>query len=136
VWGAGAKPKARPQSSSAIAPARVLQAEEQVRPMGDDRADRYLIGLFAGFQTLVDRPELRRPFLEIRPHLRALDGKHAAFYRVTPDGELLNVRVLHAAILQRCISRATMRMRTTLGRQYKRKTWTTGFTVPIEVRVA
>jgi plasmid stabilization system protein ParE len=26
-------------------------------------------------------------------------GKHAVFYRVTPDGELLIVRVLHAAML-------------------------------------
>ena len=66
---------------------------------GDDQAERYLIGLFAGFQTLVDRPELRRPFLEIPPYLRALVGKHAVFYRVTPDGELLIVRVLHAAML-------------------------------------
>ena len=34
---------------------------------GDDQAERYLIGLFAGFQTLIDRPDLRRPFLEILP---------------------------------------------------------------------
>jgi hypothetical protein len=34
--------------------------------MGDDQAERYLIGLFAGFQTIVDRPELRRPFREHR----------------------------------------------------------------------
>jgi plasmid stabilization system protein ParE len=66
---------------------------------GDDQAERYLIGLFAGFQTLVERPELRRPVLQIPPYLRALVGKHAVFYRVTPDGELLIVRVLHAAML-------------------------------------
>jgi len=66
---------------------------------GDDQAERYLIGLFAGFQTLVDRPELRRPFVAIPPYLRALVGKHAVFYRVTADGELLIVRVLHAAML-------------------------------------
>jgi plasmid stabilization system protein ParE len=51
---------------------------------GDDQAERYLIRLVAGFQALVDRAELRRPFLEIPPYLRALFGKHAAFYRVTP----------------------------------------------------
>jgi toxin ParE1/3/4 len=66
---------------------------------GDAQAERYLIGLFAGFQTLVDRPDLRRPFREIPPYLRALIGKHAAFYRVIPDGEVLIVRVLHAAML-------------------------------------
>jgi plasmid stabilization system protein ParE len=27
---------------------------------GDDQAERYLVGLFAGFQTLVDRPERLR----------------------------------------------------------------------------
>ena len=54
---------------------------------GDAQAERYLIGRFAGFQTLVDRPDLRRPFREIPPYLRALIGKHAAFYRVIPDGE-------------------------------------------------
>jgi toxin ParE1/3/4 len=66
---------------------------------GDDQAERYLIGLFAGFQTIVDRPELRRPFRGIPPYLRALVGKHAVFYRTTPDGEVLIVRVLHAAML-------------------------------------
>jgi plasmid stabilization system protein ParE len=35
----------------------------------------------------------------IPPYLRALVGKHAVFYRVTADGELLIVRVLHAAML-------------------------------------
>ena len=67
--------------------------------MGGRSGERYLIGLFAGFQTLVDRPELRRPFVAIPPYLRALVGKHAVFYRVTADGELLIVRVLHAAML-------------------------------------
>jgi plasmid stabilization system protein ParE len=67
--------------------------------LGDDQAEQYLIGLFAGFQTLVDRPELRRPFREIPPYLRALVGKHAVFYRVTPDREVLIVRVLHAVML-------------------------------------
>src|SRR5690349_860657 len=50
---------------------------------GDDQAERYLIALFVGFHTLVDRPELRRPFCEIPPYFRALVGKHAVFYRVT-----------------------------------------------------
>jgi toxin ParE1/3/4 len=66
---------------------------------GDDQAERYLVGLFAGFQTLVDRPELRRPFREIPPYLRALVGKHAVFYRIASDGEVLIVRVLHAVML-------------------------------------
>ena len=63
------------------------------------RPKRYLVGLFAGFQTLVDRPELRRPFGEIPPYLRALVGKHAVFYRIASDGEILIVRVLHAVML-------------------------------------
>lgn len=66
---------------------------------GADQAERYLIGLFAGFLTLVDRPELRRPFREIPPYLRALVGKHAVFYRIASDGEVLIVRVLHAVML-------------------------------------
>src|SRR5882724_11664959 len=66
---------------------------------GDDQIEQYLIGLFAGFQTLVDQPELRRPFRELPPYLRVHVGKHAIFYRVTTDGEVLIVRVLHAAML-------------------------------------
>lgn len=45
---------------------------------GDAQAERYLTGLYSGFQTIVDRPELRRPFAEIPPYFRALVGKHAA----------------------------------------------------------
>ena len=45
------------------------------------------------------RPELRRPFHESPPYLRDLVGKHAVVYRVTADGEVLIVRVLHAAML-------------------------------------
>ncbi|HEX3851984.1 MAG TPA: type II toxin-antitoxin system RelE/ParE family toxin [Polyangiaceae bacterium] len=66
---------------------------------GDEQAERYLVGLFAGFQSLVDRPELRRPFREIPPYVRALVGKHAVFYRIASDGEVLIVRVLHAVML-------------------------------------
>lgn len=66
---------------------------------GEPQAERYVTGLYAGFQAIVDRPELRRPFLEIPPYFRALVGKHAVFYRVTTDGELLIVRVLHATML-------------------------------------
>jgi len=55
--------------------------------------------LFSGFQTVVDRPEFRRPFHEIEPYFRTLVGKHAVFYRVALDGEVLIVRVLHAAML-------------------------------------
>ena len=36
---------------------------------------------------------------EIPPYLRDLVGKHAVVYRVTADGEVLIVRVLHAAML-------------------------------------
>jgi plasmid stabilization system protein ParE len=32
---------------------------------GDDQAERYLIGLFTGFQTLVDRPGFTVP-IEVR----------------------------------------------------------------------
>ena len=63
---------------------------------GEAQAERYV---YSGFQAIVDRPELRRPFLEIPPYFRALVGKHAVFYRVTTDGELLIVRVLHATML-------------------------------------
>lgn len=66
---------------------------------GDAQAERYVMGLYSGFQTIVDRPELRRPFLEIPPYFRALVGKHAVFYRLVTDGEVLIVRVLHAAML-------------------------------------
>ena len=66
---------------------------------GEAQAERYVTGLYAGFQAIVDRPELRRPFLEIPPYLRALVGKHAVFYRVTTGGEVLIVRVLHATML-------------------------------------
>jgi len=65
---------------------------------GDAQAERYLTGLYSGFQNIVDRPELRRPFVEIPPYFRALVGKHAV-YRVAPDGVVLIVRVLHAAML-------------------------------------
>ena len=37
--------------------------------------------------------------LLIPPYFRAPIGKHAAFYRVATDGELLIVRVLHSAML-------------------------------------
>jgi len=66
---------------------------------GEAQAERYLTGLYSGFQTIVDRPDLRRPFLEIPPYLRALVGKHAVFYRLATEGEILIVRVLHAAML-------------------------------------
>ncbi len=68
---------------------------------GDAQAERYVTGLYSGFQTIVDRPELRRPFAEIPPYFRAPVGKHAVFYRVASesDGEVLIVRVLHAAML-------------------------------------
>lgn len=66
---------------------------------GEAQAERYIVGLFLGFQTLVERPELRRAFLKIPPYLRALVGKHAVFYRVSSDGEVSIVRVLHAAML-------------------------------------
>jgi hypothetical protein len=46
---------------------------------GDAQAERYLTGLYSGFQTIVDRPDLRRPFAEIPPYFRALVGKHAVF---------------------------------------------------------
>jgi len=39
------------------------------------------------------------PLHEIPPYLRDLVGKHAVVYRVTADGEVLIVRVLHAAML-------------------------------------
>lgn len=66
---------------------------------GEAQAERYVTGVYSGFQVIVDRPELRRPFLEIPPYFRALVGKHAVFYRLTTDGEVLIVRVLHATML-------------------------------------
>ena len=66
---------------------------------GEAQAERYVTGLYSGFQAIVDRPELRRPFLEIPPYFRALVGKHALFYRVTNHDEVLIVRVLHATML-------------------------------------
>ena len=66
---------------------------------GEAQAERYLTSLYSGFQTIVDRPELRRPFPELPPYFRALVGKHAVFYRLTTDGEVLIVRVLHATML-------------------------------------
>ncbi len=66
---------------------------------GKAQAERYVTGLYSGFQAIVDRPERRRPFLGIPPYFRALVGKHAVFYRVTTDGEVLIIRVLHATVL-------------------------------------
>lgn len=68
---------------------------------GDAQAERYLTGLYSGFQTIVDPPDRRRPFAEIPPYFRALVGKHAVFYRIASpsDGEVLIVRVLHVAML-------------------------------------
>ncbi|HEY2404996.1 MAG TPA: type II toxin-antitoxin system RelE/ParE family toxin [Polyangiaceae bacterium] len=66
---------------------------------GEVQAERYVTGLYSGFQTILDRPDLRRPFHEIPPYFRALVGKHAVFYRLATDGEVLIVRVLHAAML-------------------------------------
>jgi plasmid stabilization system protein ParE len=54
---------------------------------------------YSGFQTIVNRPELRRAFHEIPPYFRALVSKHVVFYRTEPDGTILIVRVLHAAML-------------------------------------
>jgi plasmid stabilization system protein ParE len=34
---------------------------------GDDQAERYLIGLFAGFQTLVEGPSYVDPFVRSHP---------------------------------------------------------------------
>jgi toxin ParE1/3/4 len=66
---------------------------------GEVQAERYLIALFDGFQSLVDRPDLRRAFQEIPPYFRALIGRHAIFYRVATTGEVVIVRILHAAML-------------------------------------
>jgi len=66
---------------------------------GEQQAERYIGELFAGFQKLVDFPELRRAYADIPPYWRLLEGKHAVFYRVVGDGEILIVRVLHAAML-------------------------------------
>jgi toxin ParE1/3/4 len=66
----------------------------------DERqAEGYITDLFAAFQQLVECPELRRQYRPIPPYLRALAGSHAIFYRVADDGDLLIVRVLHAAML-------------------------------------
>ena len=66
---------------------------------GDEQAERYVALLFAGFQKLVDLPELRRAYPDIPPYWRALQERHAVFYRIADDGETLIVRVLHAAML-------------------------------------
>jgi toxin ParE1/3/4 len=65
----------------------------------EPQAERYVTDLFTAFQRLVELPELRRHYQPIPPYLRALAGSHAIFYRITDDGEILIVRVLHAAML-------------------------------------
>jgi toxin ParE1/3/4 len=65
----------------------------------EQQAEGYITDLFSAFQQLVQRPELRRHYRPIPPYLRALAGSHAIFYRVADDGDLLIVRVLHAAML-------------------------------------
>ena len=66
---------------------------------GDAQAEHYITRLFAAFQKLVDRPELRRSYADQPRYFRALEGKHAVFYRVGDGEEILIVRVLHAAML-------------------------------------
>jgi len=66
---------------------------------GDDQAQPYLIGLFAGFQILVDQARATSAIREIPPYPRALVGKHAVFNRVAADGEVLIVPVLRAVML-------------------------------------
>ena len=46
---------------------------------GEQQAERYIGELFAGFQKLVDFPELRRAYADIPPYWRVLEGKHAVF---------------------------------------------------------
>ncbi|MCE7890443.1 MAG: type II toxin-antitoxin system RelE/ParE family toxin [Sorangiineae bacterium PRO1] len=66
---------------------------------GEPQAERYVTQLYEGFQRLVDFPELRRPSPDMPTYFRALEGKHAVFYRVSDGGEVLIVRVLHGAML-------------------------------------
>lgn len=66
---------------------------------GELQAERYVTQLYEGFQRLVDFPALRRPSLDMPKYFRALEGKHAVFYRVADGGEVLIVRVLHGAML-------------------------------------
>jgi toxin ParE1/3/4 len=66
---------------------------------GEAQAEKYVAELFSGFQSVADRPELRRPFREIPTYFRVLVGRHAVFYRLTTDGDVLIVRVLHASML-------------------------------------
>jgi len=65
----------------------------------EEQAEHYVTRLFSAFQRLVDAPELRRPYPEIPPYWRALEGSHAVFYRVADDGEVFVIRVLHARML-------------------------------------
>ena len=66
---------------------------------GDQQAERYVTQLYGAFHRIAGFPELRRPYHDLPPYFRALEGKHAVFYRVADDGEVVIVRVLHGAML-------------------------------------
>ena len=66
---------------------------------GQEQAERYVTQLYEGFRRLVDFPALRRPYPPLPPYFRSLAGRHAIFYRVADDAEIVIVRVLHASML-------------------------------------
>lgn len=66
---------------------------------GRDQAHRYLGDLDDCYHRLAEKPDLGRAYSDLPPYWRILQGKHAVFYRVTEDSNLLVVRVLHAQML-------------------------------------
>jgi toxin ParE1/3/4 len=65
------------------------------RNFGEDRADRYLLGLHERFQKLAERPNLARSADRLRPGYRRFRHmSHVIFFQVIDDGIRI-VRVLH-----------------------------------------
>ena len=67
---------------------------------GDDVMRRYVTALDAVFHTLAESPHLGRACPEIRPGVRRLQqGSHMAYYRLTDDGVVDILRILHERML-------------------------------------
>jgi toxin ParE1/3/4 len=63
---------------------------------GEKRADAYIRQLNEGFLLLADAPETGRDCSDIRPGYRKYQvARHVIFYRITSDGDIEIVRILH-----------------------------------------
>jgi toxin ParE1/3/4 len=67
-----------------------------VRTWGEEQAERYVLGIRDACQALADGRKQGRSIDDIRPGYRKLAvASHFLFYRITDDGPIDVVRILH-----------------------------------------